>query len=107
MEKPNLKYLDDLAGSDAAFRQEIVAIIRAELQAERTAYLRALQVKNWQASAGSVHKLKHKIGIFGLEHGYRLAVRHEERLRAADASLAGDFEAILKELETFVHSSCL
>ena len=104
MEKPNLEYLDALAGTDQAFRDRIIDILKSELHTERSAYQRALADENWYGARGFAHKLKHKIGILGMQEGHRLAARHEEALRQEDVSLSADFEAILEQLETFLQT---
>jgi hypothetical protein len=46
--------------------------------------------------AQSVHKLKHKISILGLEKSY-LAEEYESNLKNNSTNLHSDFESILKK----------
>ena len=107
MESPNLRYLDDLAGTDLAFRGQMLQIIRSELEQERKAYAFALEHKNWKEAGDWVHKMKHKIGILGLKAGYRLTQRYEEGLRREDPALSDGFEAILEQMEAYLKSISL
>jgi hypothetical protein len=58
--------------------------------------------KDLIAAASSVHKLKHKISILGLEKNYYIAENFEENLKQNSTMLQSDFELILKSMQDFV-----
>ena len=102
MEQPNLNYINDLAGDDDAFREKLVSTIKDELPAEITVYLQALNIKDYKAAAGHVHKLKHKISILGLEKSYYLAEQYEDHLKNNTTEEAEEFAVLLKNMQDFV-----
>jgi hypothetical protein len=101
MEQPNLDYINDLAGDDEAFRAKLIATIKAELPGEITAYETSYNNADYLATAGHVHKLKHKISILGLEKSYYLAAEFEDELKNNQTSLAAEFEKVLLTIKNF------
>ena len=63
-----------------------------------------MQNSNFLLAADSVHKLKHKVSILGLEKSYYLAETFEENLKNNSTQLQNDFEAILKAMHQFVEA---
>jgi hypothetical protein len=53
-------------------------------------------LKNYLEAAQSVHKLKHKISILGLDKSYYLAGEYENNLKDNTTILDTDFENIFK-----------
>jgi hypothetical protein len=53
--------------------------------------------------AQSVHKLKHKISILGLEKSCYLAEEYESNLKNNSTNLHSDFESILKNMQDFIN----
>lgn len=101
-EKPNINYIKELAGNDAAFEQKFVDIIKEEFPQEVAIYLSHLQNDMLRAASEDVHKLKHKINILGLEQSYEIAARYEEELREGNAKSQSEFTDILKTMETYI-----
>jgi hypothetical protein len=101
--KPNLSYIDTLAGDDKVFKQHLISIVKKELPLEVEVYQRNLLDKKYKDVAENVHKLKHKISILGMEKAYYLAVDYEEELKNNDASQQAAFEAILESMSQFVN----
>ena len=64
--------------------------------------LRPLTPEELEESAKVVHKIKHKLGILGLNNGYKLAIKHEEGLKYGDVKLKEDFMGVLKTVEEFI-----
>lgn len=102
MEKPNLTYIEQLAGDNSEFKAKMIAILKKELPEEIAVYKSQIQNNNWQEAAQSVHKLKHKISILGLEKSYYLAETYEENLKNGSVSFQEDFETILEAMLYFV-----
>ena len=102
MEKPNTSYIDQLSGDNLEFKQKMIDILKRELPEEIEMYQNQMQNSNFLLAADSVHKLKHKVSILGLEKSYYLAETFEENLKNSSTHLQNDFEAILKAMHKFV-----
>lgn len=102
MEQPNTSYIDQLSGDNLEFKQKMIGILKRELPEEIEMYQSQMQKNNFLLAADSVHKLKHKVSILGLEKSYYLAETFEENLKNNSTHLQNDFEAILKVMHKFV-----
>lgn len=67
METPNLNYVNELSGDNEQFKTKILSILKKELPVEVENYEKYMQGLDFFNAAQSVHKLKHKISILGLE----------------------------------------
>lgn len=102
MEQPNSEYINQLSGDNEEFKAKIIGILKKELPEEVAFYENQVQTKNYKLAAESVHKLKHKVSILGLEKSYYIAEEYEENLKANSTNLQSDFEKILKMMQDFV-----
>lgn len=102
MEKPNLNYINELSGDNLEFKTKVINVVKAELPIEIAIYYQDLDKNDFFQAAQSVHKLKHKISILGLEKSYYLAQEYEENLKNDSTALKADFETILKLMQEFV-----
>jgi hypothetical protein len=59
--------------------------------------------KNFKLAAKSVHKLKHKVSILGLEKSYYIAEEYENNLNENATHMQSEFEAILQSMHDFVN----
>lgn len=104
MEKPNLKYINNLSKNDNKFKHKIIKIIKLELKQEVDAYYESLQTINFSSTIFIVHKIKHKISLLGLEKSYYLAEEFENNLKLGSTNLQTEFEEILNKMQNFVDS---
>ena len=104
MTKPNLDKIKEIAGGTASFEQEMISIIKEELPAELEQYQFHLEQNNFKQTAESVHKLKHKISILGLEKSYELAVKYEHNLIENSKEGKEDFESILQNITDYLET---
>ncbi|MBF01845.1 MAG: histidine kinase [Flavobacterium sp.] len=104
MEKPNLTYIEQLAGDNSEFKAKMIAILKKELPEEIAVYKSQMQNNNWQEAAQSVHKLKHKVSILGLEKSYYLAETFEENLKNKVSTFQNEFEIVLEAMSNFVQT---
>ncbi|MEN2399327.1 Hpt domain-containing protein [Flavobacterium sp. MC2016-06] len=104
MEQPNLTYIDQISGDDDEFKKKIITIIQKELPLEIAAYHKSLESQNYKNAAEYVHKLKHKISIFGLEKGYDITNEYETDLFNGIIKSPNEFESILQLIQRFVNS---
>lgn len=102
MEQPNLTYIEQLARGDNDIRKTLIDVIKAEFPEEKKEYYECLEEKNYKKIEESVHKIKHKISILGLEKSYELANIYEHNLREKDMSGVDDFEEILKTITAYI-----
>ena len=103
MEQPNLHYINELSGDNLEFRTKLIGILKKELPKEIIGYSGEMENTNFLEAAQSVHKLKHKISILGLEKSYYIAEEYESNLKNNSTNLAVDFENILKIMQEFVN----
>lgn len=101
-EVPNLNYVKEIAGGNEEFEKKFLTIIKAEFPKEMEDYLKNLADYELEESAKVVHKIKHKLGILGLDNGYKLAIKYEEALKYGDLKLKDDFLGVLKTVEEFI-----
>lgn len=104
MEKPNIKYIDELADGDTDFKLQFIHILKMEFPHEKEEYEKNIIKKNYIDAALNVHKLKHKFNVLGLERGYRTAIEHEEKLKQNNDSLERHFFTILETIEAYLKS---
>ncbi|TKD66563.1 Hpt domain-containing protein [Flavobacterium sp. ASW18X] len=102
MEQPNIKYIEDVAGSDADFKANFIQILKMEFPDEFVHYKNMYAAKNHIETAAIVHKLKHKLNIVGLQDGYRMAVTYEEELKKGKDAMHTDFLPILEVAGAFI-----
>lgn len=103
-EQPTLRMIQEIAAGDIEFEKKLLAIIRKELPQEIDLYNENCAEKDYLKVAGNVHKLNHKINIFGLKHGYKTAVLFENDLRKGNCELKVEFDEILETMTVFLNS---
>jgi HPt (histidine-containing phosphotransfer) domain-containing protein len=103
MEQPNLDYILQLSAGSEEFKQKIISIVKLELPQEIEVYNQYMQNNHYLRAAESVHKLKHKISVLGLEKSYYIAEQFEENLKNNQTNLQVNFEAILHSMQDFVN----
>ncbi len=101
-EIPNLDYIKEIAGGNEEFEKRFLAIIQAEFPKEKEDYLNNLAKEELEESAKIVHKIKHKLGILGLNNGYKLAIKYEEDLKYGNTKLQHEFMGVLRSVEAFI-----
>lgn len=101
-EKPNLDYINELAGDSDDFKNRLIAIVKREFPEEKAEFLHNYDTENWKLAAENVHKLKHKIGMMGFEEGYQLTIDFEEELLQGNNTLYSKFILILESIEHFL-----
>tara|TARA_R110000868_G_scaffold288378_1_gene548677 strand:- start:3937 stop:4254 length:318 start_codon:yes stop_codon:yes gene_type:complete len=102
MEQPNINYINKLSGDNEAIKSKMIGILKKELPQETTTYNKQMQNKEFIFAAQSVHKLKHKIAVLGLEKSYYLAEKFENNLKNNEVDLQSSFEYVLALMNQFV-----
>jgi len=103
-ETPNMNYINELSAGSEEFKQKIITIIKKEFPEEKNEFLSNYNSKAFLKTAENVHKLKHKIGMLGLENGYQVAINFEEELKESNPSLFTEFMLILDSIENFLRT---
>lgn len=101
-EKPNLEYIEELAGDDAVFQQQFITILKEEFPKEQETYLRCIEKSQLIQAAEIVHKLKHKLNILSMTDSYTFAVAYEQELKKCRPQMDNGFREILNTIETYL-----
>jgi HPt (histidine-containing phosphotransfer) domain-containing protein len=104
MEKPNLNYIDEISHGDEHFKNKIISLLKEELPQEIKAYQDNFKAENYEAAAGNVHKLKHKIAILGVPKAQIITSQFERNLKNNNPTLNLDFDTIIKNISKFVEN---
>jgi HPt (histidine-containing phosphotransfer) domain-containing protein len=104
MEIPNYKVIDKYAQGDESVKQMLIDIVKEEFPEEKEKYYNALNEKDAKKAQESVHKLKHKISVLGLEKGYEFANVYEKSLLEGSFEMQEKFDQILVTISKFVDS---
>jgi len=102
IETPNLDYFNAIAAGDAILLNRLIHIAKEEFPLEKGHFLEVFEARDFQKAAAAVHKLKHKINIFGLDKGYSIAARFENELRQKETHSYSEFLGILDRIETYL-----
>ncbi len=101
-ELPNLDYFIQIADGDEAIVNTLISILKSEFPQQIESYNQNISEANYIEAAEAVHKLKHKVGLLGLEKGYNVANEFEHSLREHNLQNKNEFEAILKNITNFI-----
>lgn len=101
-EEPNIEYINQLANGDESIKNRLIKVMKEELPIEIENYNDNIEKLNWLEAAENVHKLRHKIGFFGLENAYQLSYEYEQNLREQSVLLKKEFEVVLKKIINFI-----
>ena len=92
-----------MSGGDKDFEQKLLKIIKGEFPEEKKIYFDNISAEKYTSCAANVHKIKHKIGILGLEKSYALAIAYEQNLLEGKTILRTEFEDILTIMTDFLN----
>jgi HPt (histidine-containing phosphotransfer) domain-containing protein len=101
-ELPNLNYIYKLSAGDSTIKSRLVNILLEEFPQDVRSYYENLKKQDLVEASENVHKIKHKIGLLGLEEGYLLSQKHELSLKENSLFYKEDFEIILKKIADFI-----
>ena len=99
---PNLSYIDEISDNDLDFKKKIIFIIKHEFPKEKEEFLLNYNSKNFFLASQNVHKLKHKINMFGLKKGCEIAVEFENELKKENISSYQDFIKVLEIINNYI-----
>lgn len=84
-----------------ALKSRLIAVLKKEFPEEVEDYEINIRTYNFEAASNCVHKLKHKIGLLGLENGYKEARVFEDNLKNDSNEFQSNFEEILNSIKFF------
>jgi hypothetical protein len=103
MEQPNLDYILKLSAKSETFKQKMIDILKYELPLEMDAYYECLRLNKIKEASECVHKIKHKIAVYGMENSFYIAQEYENNLREGKIELQKEFEEILIVIRDFTN----
>jgi HPt (histidine-containing phosphotransfer) domain-containing protein len=103
MEEPNLSVIKEISGNDIDFQNSILEIIKTEFSEEVNLFTKNFIDNNFSEAANNVHKLKHKIGLLGLESGLKVASAFEEGLKKGNTKLHHNFLDVLDKIHVYLY----
>ena len=99
---PNLDYINEISANDLTFKDKIIGIIKRDFPLEKDEFLNNYKSNMYLLAAENVHKLKHKINMFGLEKGYVIAVKFENELKENNNQSFESFIDVLKTIDNYL-----
>jgi HPt (histidine-containing phosphotransfer) domain-containing protein len=103
MEEPNLSVIKEISGNDIDFQNSILEIIKNEFPEEMSLFTENFSRNNFSEAANNVHKLKHKIGLLGLENGLKTATAFEKELKKGNTKLHHNFLEVLDKIHVYLY----
>ena len=82
---------------------EALEIIKTEFSEEVNLFTKNFIDNNFSEAANNVHKLKHKIGLLGLESGLKVASAFEEGLKKGNTKLHHNFLDVLDKIHVYLY----
>jgi hypothetical protein len=102
MQIPNLDYINKLADGDESFVIEITTLLKKEFPKDMKLFHERVQKNNLLEIASSIHKIKYKFGLLGLEDDLRVASKFENEIKNGNKDLLVKFEAILLKIDRYL-----
>lgn len=102
MEQPNLDYFEKLSRNNLNFMQKLIDVVKYEFPLDLKEYHNFMLENQLKNASEAVHKLKNKIGAFGMEKGYAIAQTYEYQLRENNQELQAEFEAVTDQIKGFI-----
>lgn len=103
MEEPNLSYIKIISEDDINFEKMLIDVLKAEFFEEQAAFKNNFLKNNFKEASFNVHKLKHKIGLLGLEKAHEQASLFENQLKNDDVKLHKNFIEVLDKIHVFLY----
>ncbi|UAM98130.1 Hpt domain-containing protein [Polaribacter litorisediminis] len=102
MEQPNLSFIKELSGDDADFEKSMLDIIKIEFPEEVQLFKHNFQLKNYVEASYNVHKIKHKIGLLGMQEGAATASEFELALKMGNTKLHAVFLKVIDKIHVYL-----
>lgn len=104
MDSPSLDYINRLSNGDEGVFNTLITVIKKEFPIHKEEYFSSVEAKELRVVEEHVHRLKHKISVFGMNDSYELANQYEKNLRAGSFELKEEFESILMTITKYIET---
>jgi len=102
LEQPNLLYIKKLSKGEISFENEILNILKEELEEDINNYFSFFEKSDFKKAKLFVHRIKHKMIILGLEKSYKITNEFEKNLINLDFKDKEYFESVLPIMLEFL-----
>ena len=102
MQTPNLQYINDLADGDQSFVLEITSLLKKEFPKDVELFYQRVEENDLFGIASSIHKIKYKFGLLGLEDDLLIASKFENEIKTGNKALLIQFESILLKIVRYL-----
>ena len=102
MQTPSLQYINDLADRDQSFALEITTLLKEEFPKDVKLFYQRVEENDLFGIASSVHKIKYKFGLLGLEDDLLIASKFENEIKTGNKALLIQFESILLKIDRYL-----
>ena len=102
MQTPSLQYIKDLADGDQSFVLEITTLLKKEFPKDLKLFYQRVEENDLFGIASSVHKIKYKFGLLGLEDDLLIASKFEYEIKTGNKALLIQFESILLKIDRYL-----
>ncbi len=102
MQEPSLEYINDLADGDQSFVLEITTLLKSEFPKDLKLFYKRLEENDLKGVASSIHKIKYKFGLLGLEDDLLIASKFENEIKTGNKALLIQFESILLKIDRYL-----
>lgn len=96
METPNLDYIKHVSGGDIAFENSMLEILKVEFPIELENLKKNFNERNFDEVSLYIHKIKHKIAMFGMNKCFEIASKFEIDIKKGQTE---QYDFLLKNLE--------
>jgi len=105
MQTPSLHYINDLADGDQSFVIEITMLMKKEFPKDLKLFHKRMQENDLIGVASSIHKIKYKFGLLGLEEDVIIASKFEKEIKKGSKELLVKFEEILLKIDQYLQNT--
>ena len=102
MQTPSLQYIKDLADGDQSFVLEITTLLKKEFPKDLKLFYQRVEENDLFGIASSVHKIKYKFGLLGLEDDLLIASKFENEIKTGNKALLIQFESTLLKIDRYL-----
>lgn len=104
MQEPSLEYINDLADGDQSFVLEITTLLKSEFPKDLKLFYKRLEENDLKGVASSIHKIKYKFVLLGLEEDVIIASTFENEVVKGSKELLIKFEEILLKTNQYLQT---
>ena len=102
MQTPSLQYINDLADGDQSFVLEITTLLKEEFPKDVKLFYQRVKENDLFGIASSLHKIKYKFWLLGLEDDLLIASKFENEIKKGNKAILIQFESILLKIDRYL-----